>query len=164
MWRAAHCAERGGANVAQRKPSPSVAETSYILFMTSAGTIKPGLRVGIVGAGIGGLSLALALRERGLQADVFEQAQELTEIGAAIGLAGNGIREYARLGLLDELAAASTIPTELIYQHWQDGSRIAAHPVRKDDWYQKQFGAPWFGIHRADLQNILGRAFAPKTP
>ena len=123
-------------------PSPSVAQTSYILFMTSAGTIKPGLRVGIVGAGIGGLSLALALRERGLQADVFEQAQELTEIGAAIGLAGNGIREYARLGLLDELAAAFTFPTELIYRHWQDGSRIAAHPVRKDDWYQKQLGRP----------------------
>ena len=68
------------------------------------------------------------------------------------GWAGNGIREYARLGLLDELAAASTFPTELIYRHWQDGSRIAAHPVRKDDWYEKQFGAPWFGIHRADLQ------------
>ena len=144
-------------------PSPSGAETSYILFMTSAGTIKPALRVGIVGAGIGGLSLALALRERGLQADVFEQAQELTEIGAAIGLAGNGIREYARLGLVDELAAASTIPTELIYRHWQDGSPIAAHPVRKDDWYEKQFGAPWFGIHRADLQNILGRAFGEEN-
>jgi salicylate hydroxylase len=55
--------------------------------MTSAEMIKPALRVGIVGAGIGVLSLALALRERGLQADVFEQAQELTEIGAAIGLA-----------------------------------------------------------------------------
>lgn len=119
----------------------------------------PALRVGIVGAGIGGLSLALALRERGLRADVFEQAAELTEIGAAIGLAGNGVREYARLGLLDELAAASTIPTELIYRHWQDGSRIAAHPVRVDGWYQKRFGVPWFGIHRADLQQILSRAF-----
>ena len=85
--------------------------------MTSAGTIKPALRVGIAGAGIGGLSLALALRERGLQADVFEQAQELTEIGAAIGLAGNGIREYARLGLAGELATASTIPTELTHRH-----------------------------------------------
>ena len=92
--------------------------------MTSAEIIKPALRVGIVGAGIGGLSLALALalRERGLQADVFEQAQELTEIGAAIGLAGNGIREYARLGRVDQLAVASTIPTELIYRHWQDDS------------------------------------------
>jgi salicylate hydroxylase len=117
------------------------------------------MRVGIVGAGIGGLSLALALRERGLQADVFEQAAELTEIGAAIGLAANAIREFARLGLVDELAASSTIPTELIYRHWKDGSRIAAHPVRQDGWYEKRFGAPWFGIHRADLQKTLAAAF-----
>ncbi len=53
------------------------------------------LRVAIVGAGIGGLSLALALRERGLRAQVFEQAPELTEIGAAIALSANGLREYA---------------------------------------------------------------------
>jgi salicylate hydroxylase len=120
---------------------------------------QPPVRVGIVGAGIGGLSLALALRERGVQAEVFEQAAELTEIGAAIGLSANAIREFDRLGLLADLTAASTIPTELIYRHWRDGSRIAAHPVRQDGWYEKQFGAPWFGIHRADLQKILSAAF-----
>ena len=91
------------------------------------------LRVAIIGGGIGGLSLGLALRERGLRADVFEQAPELAEIGAAIALSANALREYARLGLVDELAAASTIPTELIYRHWRDGHRIAAHPVRKDN-------------------------------
>jgi salicylate hydroxylase len=117
------------------------------------------VRVGIVGGGIGGLSLALALRERGVQADVFEQAPELTEIGAAIALSANAIREFARLGLAGELAAASTIPTELIYRHWRDGSRIAAYPVGQDDWYEKRFGAPYLGIHRADLQNILSAAF-----
>jgi salicylate hydroxylase len=120
---------------------------------------QPPVRVGIVGAGIGGLSLALALRERGVQADVFEQAAELTEIGAAIGLSANAIREFDRLGLLADLTAASTTPTELIYRHWRDGSRIAAHPVRQDGWYSKQFGAPWFGIHRADLQKILSATF-----
>jgi len=117
-----------------------------------------GLRVAIVGAGIGGLSLALALRERGLRAEVFEQAAELTEIGAAIALSANGTREFARLGLLDELAAASTVPTELIYRHWRTGERIAAHPVREGDAYVKRFGAPYLGIHRADLQKTLGRA------
>ena len=55
-------------------------------------------RVAIIGAGIGGLSLGLALQERGIQADVFEQASELTEIGAAIALSANSIREFARLG------------------------------------------------------------------
>ena len=117
------------------------------------------LRVAIVGAGIGGLSLALALRERGLRAQVFEQAPELTEIGAAIALSANGLREYARLGLLDELAAASAVPTELIYRHWRTGDRIAAHPVGKENAYADRFGAPFFGIHRADLQKTLSAAF-----
>jgi salicylate hydroxylase len=116
------------------------------------------LHVAIVGAGIGGLSLALALRERGLHAEVFEQAPELTEIGAAIALSANGTREFARLGLLDELAAASTVPTELIYRHWRTGERVAAHPVRQDDAYLDRFGAPYFGVHRADLQKTLSGA------
>jgi salicylate hydroxylase len=42
------------------------------------------LRIAIVGGGIGGLTLAVALRQRGVEADVYEQAAELTEIGAAV--------------------------------------------------------------------------------
>jgi salicylate hydroxylase len=124
---------------------------------------KPRLRVAIIGAGIGGLSLGIALREQGIQADVYEQASELAEIGAAIALSANSIREFARLGLEDELAAESTIPTELIFRRWQDGSRIAAHPVSEDNWYEKRFGAPYFGIHRADLQKTLAGAFGAQN-
>jgi salicylate hydroxylase len=120
-------------------------------------------RVAIIGAGIGGLSLALGLRERGVTAEVYEQAPELTEIGAAIALSANANREYARLGLLDELMAASTIPTELIYRHWRDGNRIAAHQVRNDSTYVRRFGAPYLGIHRADLQKTLSSAFGVKN-
>ena len=90
---------------------------------------------------------------------MFEQAAELTEIGAAIGIAGNSTREFARLGLLDQLSAAATMPTELIYRVWRTGERIAAHPVADGDWYVRRFGAPWFGLHRADLQMILAGAF-----
>ncbi len=116
------------------------------------------LRIAIVGGGIGGLTLALALRQRGLAADVFEQASALTEVGAAVALSANSTRELQRLGLLEEIAAVSTEPTELIYRSWQDGRRIAAHPVRQDSRYRDRFGAPYFGIHRADLQRILGKA------
>src|SRR3984957_15342752 len=107
---------------------------------------------------MGDLSLALALRERGVVARVFEQASELTEIGAAIALSANSIREFARLGVADDLAKVSTVPTELIYRHWRDGSRIAAHPGRNDGWDVNRFGAPYFGIHRADVQKILSAA------
>ncbi len=44
------------------------------------------MRIAIVGAGIGGLTLALALRQRGLDATVYEQAAQLTEVGAAVAL------------------------------------------------------------------------------
>ncbi len=116
------------------------------------------MRIAIVGGGIGGLTLALALRQRGIAAEVFEQAPELTEIGAAVALSANATRELRRLGVLDEIAVVSTEPTELIYRNWQDGHRIAAHPVRKDSRYRDRFGAPYFGIHRADLQRILSGA------
>jgi salicylate hydroxylase len=120
------------------------------------GTAGP--RVAIVGAGIGGLALALALAERGVRAEVYEQAQELTEIGAAIALSANSLRELGRLGLTGQIGAFATVPTELIFRDWRDGRRIAAHPVRKDGWYRDRFGAPYFGVHRADLQRVLGDA------
>jgi salicylate hydroxylase len=113
------------------------------------------LRIAIIGGGIGGLTLAIALRQRGLAAEVFEQARELTEIGAGIALAANATRELRRLGVLDAIAAVSTEPTELIYRDWRDGHQITAHPMRRDLQYQNRFGAPFLGLHRADLQRIL---------
>jgi salicylate hydroxylase len=115
-------------------------------------------RIAIVGGGIGGLTLAVALRQRGIEADVYEQAQELAEIGAAVALSANSTRELRRLGIGDALATVSTEPGELIYRNWRDGSRIAAHPVHENMNYQKICGAPYYGIHRADLQRILSGA------
>ena len=116
------------------------------------------LRIAVIGAGIGGLTLAIELRQRGLAAKVFEQASELNEIGAAVALSANSTRELRRLGVLDAITAVSTEPTELIYRDWRDGHRIAAYAVRDDNQYQKRFGAPFHGVHRADLQRILSDA------
>src|SRR3954471_24291083 len=124
----------------------------------SVGTDTHGLRIAIVGGGIGGLTLALALRQRGMTAEVFEQAPQLTEIGAAVALSANSTRELRRLGVLDGITAAATEPSELIYRSWQDGRRIAAFPVHEALAYQKRFGAPYYGIHRADLQKVLSGA------
>lgn len=118
-------------------------------------------RIGIVGAGIGGLTLALALRRRGLAADVYEQASELREIGAAVALSANATRELERLGCLDAIAEQSCQPSELIWRGWNDERRVSAFPVAKDGAYHSRFGAPYFGIHRADLQRVLGSAHGP---
>ena len=121
------------------------------------------IRIAIIGGGIGGLTLAIALRQRGLASIVYEQAPALAEIGAAVALSANATRELARLGLLDAIGAASVEPTELIYRNWRDARRIAAHPIRAGNAYRDRFGAPYYGIHRADLQRALGVALASET-
>src|SRR3984957_5700594 len=114
------------------------------------------IRIGIVGGGIGGLTLALALRQRGLAADVYEQASELREIGAAVGLTANGTRELERLGCLDDIEALSAEPSELIWREWREGNRVSAFPIAQGGAFPARFGAPFIGIHRADLQRVLG--------
>ncbi|WP_300015220.1 FAD-dependent monooxygenase [Pseudonocardia sp.] len=113
--------------------------------------------IAVVGGGIGGLTLALALRERGRSVEVFEQAEELREVGAAVALAANGSRILQRLGLGDELAAASVVPTELQFRHWRRGDVLARHPIGER--YARRFGAPFWGIHRASLQRALSVAW-----
>jgi salicylate hydroxylase len=113
--------------------------------------------IAIVGAGIGGLVLAHALRARGFSPQVYEQSAELTEIGAAVALSANATRELQRLDLLDGVRSASTEPTELIHRDGRTGARISSHPVRLGDSYLARYGAPYFGIHRADLQKALSK-------
>ncbi|WP_297655356.1 FAD-dependent monooxygenase [Pseudonocardia sp.] len=120
------------------------------------------LRVAVVGGGIGGLTLAIALsRAGGVQVEVHERAVELGEVGAAVALAANAVRLLDDLGLGPALRAASVEPTELIYRGWREGRRIAGFPVGDGGWYEQRFGAPFLGIHRADLQRILADAFDP---
>lgn len=116
-------------------------------------------KVAIAGAGIGGLTLALALREHGIAAELYEQASELKEVGAAVALSANATRLLGRLGLGDRLLAGSAEPTELVYRHWRDARRIAGHPVAFEGWYRERYGAPYLGIHRAVFQQVLGGAW-----
>jgi len=115
--------------------------------------------VAIIGAGIGGLVLAHALRARGIEADLYEQSAELTEIGAAVALAANANRELERLQLLEDVRKSSTEPTELIHRDGRTGARISSHPVSLGGTYEARYGAPYFGIHRADLQKVLSKRF-----
>ena len=110
----------------------------------------------IIGAGIGGLTLALLLRQRGIAAEVLERSAELREVGAAIGLAANATRVLQRLGLGDGLAQVSTEPTRLIHRDGRDG-RAALDA----QWYRDTFGAPFFGMHRMAWQRVLADALGP---
>jgi salicylate hydroxylase len=113
------------------------------------------LKVAIVGGGIGGLVLALALRQRGVPFEVYEQADELREIGAAVALSANGTRELRRLGLGETVEAVSVVPSALVIRRWDSGEVIADHPMGRADAYQTAFGAPYYGVHRVALLQAL---------
>ncbi len=125
---------------------------------TAAVPGKP--EVVIVGAGVGGLTLALLLRQRGILAEVLEQSAELREAGAAVSLAANATRVLHGLGLGGALAQVSTEPTALIHRDGRDGRRIAVSPGPQ--WYRETFGAPFSSLHRAALQRLLAEAFGPE--
>jgi salicylate hydroxylase len=110
----------------------------------------------IIGAGVGGLTLALALRRWGIDAEILEQSDELREVGAAVGLAANATRLLRDVGLEDPLAQVSTEPARMVHRDGRGGHVIAATPG--PGWYRDAFGAPFVGLHRADLQRLLADA------
>lgn len=114
-------------------------------------------QIAIVGAGIGGLTLAIELCRRGHDVALYEQAEELHEVGAAVALSANATRFFIdRFGLGDELDAKWAQVDGVIYRDGRDGREIARLSSRRE--YRRRFGAPYTGIHRADLQAILSNA------
>ncbi|MFE6686818.1 FAD-dependent oxidoreductase [Streptomyces sp. NPDC057743] len=109
--------------------------------------------VTIVGGGLGGLTAALALRQRGLRVTVLEQAPQLGEIGAGIQTAPNASRVLLGLGLRRQLEAIRTEPLDQVRRRWQDGSVVALTPLGQ--YCKDRFNAPYWHYHRADLHRVL---------
>lgn len=111
-------------------------------------------RIAVVGGGIGGLTFAIAMRHHGIDVDIYEQADELREVGAAIALAANASRfYYDHWGMGEELDEAGFEISALIYRDGKTGREIGRHAAGQT--YRDRYGAPFFGIHRAELQRIL---------
>jgi salicylate hydroxylase len=81
------------------------------------------IRVAIVGAGIGGLTAALALQSVGVEVDVYEQARKLTEVGAGLTLWAPSMRVLRRLGIGEEVARRA-VPLEVFYLRQSDGAAV----------------------------------------
>jgi len=104
----------------------------------------------IVGAGIGGLTLALALHRVGISSHVYEAAPEIRPIGVGINLLPHATRELSRLGLEAELAGVAVATREAVFFN-RFGQLIYREPLGKNAGYEW----PQFSIHRADLQHVL---------
>jgi salicylate hydroxylase len=114
------------------------------------------MRVLVVGAGIGGLAAALALRESGFDAHVYEQARVLREVGAGLALGPNAVRILHRLGLAEALRAVGVRSESWDFRDWQSGAVLGRVPLA--DAGEIRWGAPFYNVHRADLHDALRAA------
>ena len=117
------------------------------------------MKVAIVGGGIGGLTAAIALDRKGVEAQVFEQAPELTEVGASLQLGPNAVRLLAELGLLPRLRGLGARPDVVELVRWNDGTVLLHTELGAAA--EEYFGAPELDFHRADLQRLLFEAQQP---
>ncbi|MCE0767381.1 FAD-dependent oxidoreductase [Pseudonocardia kujensis] len=120
------------------------------------------LKVAIVGAGISGLTAAVALHQRGQDVVVFEQADELVEIGAGLSVFANGLRVLERLGVADAVYGAErSEPAEVVIRHWKTGDHIASQDLGRSSCYRREFGHPYLGVMRSHVQRALTNALPP---
>jgi 2-polyprenyl-6-methoxyphenol hydroxylase-like FAD-dependent oxidoreductase len=112
----------------------------------------------IVGAGIGGLTLGLALHERGIPCRIFESAAEIRPIGVGINLLPHATKELAALGLEPALAQVAIATGDATFFN-RFGQLIYQEPLGQAAGYAH----PQFSIHRGDLQMLLLEAFRARA-
>ena len=111
------------------------------------------LDITVIGGGIGGLTCALALRQRGASVTVLEQAQAITEVGAGIQVSPNGLRVIEALGLSDGLAKCCIQGKAVSLRNGSTGAEVARLDLTRLPSDQR-----YFFVHRADLVDLLSAA------
>jgi salicylate hydroxylase len=107
----------------------------------------------VAGAGIGGLTASLALAAKGFRVIVLEKAERLEEVGAGLQLSPNASRILVELGLKPRLSLRAVTPEAINIMSARAGGEIARLPLGEEA--SKRAGAPYWVIHRADLQAAL---------
>ena len=118
------------------------------------GRVSQDLKIAVIGAGIAGLSTALALSRRGFKnVTIFERAEQLTEVGAGIQLGPNAVRVLTELGLQDCLAHRSNAAAHGLMMDGKTAKVLAKLPFSQ--YSESVYGVPSYQILRADLHRIL---------
>ncbi len=119
-------------------------------------------KVLIVGAGLGGLAAASCLMKAGYDVEVYEQAPALAEVGAGIQMSANPMHVLRHLGLDAEVSALGVRPGAYVFRLHDTGEVIQEFPLSAE--HERQHGAPYVQLHRADLHDLLSAAARKLKP
>ena len=119
-------------------------------------------RVAIVGAGIGGLTAALALIRQGIGVDVYEQAPELKELGAGVQISSNGTRVLYALGLGPAIEKLGVVVAGKEIRLWSTGQTWKLFDLGAES--VERYGFPYMMFHRGDLHAALLDAIRRERP
>jgi len=119
----------------------------------SSASAPHGSEVLVAGGGIGGLAVALALGRLGHRVRVFEQSQEIGEIGAGIQLGPNAFAAFDALGVGAQARSRAVYTDRMLMLDALDGSTIIDFPLGEG--FRERFGNPYAVIHRADVHRTL---------
>jgi salicylate hydroxylase len=116
---------------------------------------RPKTQILIVGAGIGGLTAALALLRKGFDVDVYEQAPELGEVGAGVQISPNGNRVLHELGVLDEVRKTAVETQSKEIRLWNTGQTWKLFDLGTIS--VERYGMPYLTVYRPDLHAALAQ-------
>ena len=119
-------------------------------------------KVLIAGAGIGGLTAALALLKSGFNVEIYEQAPELAEIGAGFQMSANVMRVLYALGLGEAIEAIAWQPSGKEIRIWNTGQTWKLFDLGAES--VARYGYPYLMFHRGDLHRILVEAVRAEKP
>ena len=107
----------------------------------------------IAGAGIGGLTAALAFAKRGVDVTVCERADRIDEVGAGLQMSPNAMKVLRLLGLEESLRPFAFVPQHAAIRDFKTGEYYLKSALGKE--IEARHGAPYWHLHRADLQRVL---------
>jgi 2-polyprenyl-6-methoxyphenol hydroxylase-like FAD-dependent oxidoreductase len=115
--------------------------------------VRKDTSIAIIGAGIGGLAVAAALRKTGREVTVYEQAEAFTRVGAGIQQSPNAMKVHRGLGTEERLRQVAFVPSQRLSREAKTGKVTSDYPWGNT--VEERYGAPYLLLHRGDLHAAL---------